>query len=871
MFFLSIILNSKKKGNDFMAELNREIKDFGEHIGGAKKEWFVGRNVNLDDVSKFDDTDVKNFVNKSKVWKTPKWEDLGAEGYDKTAIYFIKLMRDAFPTKPNNFTVEEGKKYTELLENYRDRLMKVKTRDDVIDFTIDTLKDLNLLRDTNLGYYKPFDYYRDAMSKTVLMSYNSLTKKAMEKDFLYTAEEKFKYAMKIVNLDDYNQFTSLELNHNGRVQLGYKTDMYSTTYAYSSDTSLMEKSKENRFALIYDNKVFNLYATRELVVDTINKLWEEVDKQTNETREPKKEEETSSKRKKRFVIEPLKNVLHHSPFGDVKNVEGQNFLDDFGIRGGEFGNWLNDDDRQQNMNAAHDAFRDLAIALDISDTDIGLGDRLNIAFGARGSGSALAHYEPDREVINLTKMKGAGSLAHEFFHSLDNIIAKNEGIKQTSWGEQYATANTRTEKDTLGAKFPALVKLYDVIHNAPMTKKDLDELLEEKIQEITDKLNKDIRGLVWRNKENLSNPDAYDRYINYCQSLYEKALNGEELRTFEISRRGGKYIIDPEIVKTLKDFHKEIGEGANIERNVEYLIQQISNAASRISFHKEQVAKGDSVLTKDTDFYANAKMMDIRYTKQGHGYWQSDIELAARAFACYVEDKLAEKGMRNDYLCRPTPTAYTNNPSIPYGDERRRINQAFDEVIAELKNKNILHQRDVSLEKVEPFKVNDLTYTIAIRNNEVTVANAETHQYEREIFDNIDDAFDRYNQLVDDNVVRYEIDTYGGIQYHENGAVDFIVVPNESVIRDVINQTEYYGSLEHTVYEMCLIKESDGSLGLGYVKLAEILEDGSLGDPFYPEVENITIPVTNADRDMFNDYLSQEMSKDNISFDDEER
>lgn len=54
--------------------------------------------------------------------------------------------------------------------------------------------------------------------------------------------------------------------------------------------------------------------------------------------------------------------------------------------------------------------------------------RLAIAFGSRGKGNALAHYEPSRAVINLTKMKGAGSLAHEFGHALDDMLGQRLGL-----------------------------------------------------------------------------------------------------------------------------------------------------------------------------------------------------------------------------------------------------------------------------------------------------------------------------------------------------------------------------------------------------------------------------------------------------------
>ena len=46
-----------------------------------------------------------------------------------------------------------------------------------------------------------------------------------------------------------------------------------------------------------------------------------------------------------------------------------------------------------------------------------------MAFGSRGRGKALGHYEPSRKVINLTKEKGSlGALAHEWLHALDHYL-----------------------------------------------------------------------------------------------------------------------------------------------------------------------------------------------------------------------------------------------------------------------------------------------------------------------------------------------------------------------------------------------------------------------------------------------------------------
>lgn len=79
------------------------------------------------------------------------------------------------------------------------------------------------------------------------------------------------------------------------------------------------------------------------------------------------------------------------------------------------------------LNFGYNAFTCLCLALNISPEDVSIGGKLAIAFGTRGSGNALAHYEPEREVINLTKMRGAGSLAHEWGHAMDDIIGKALG------------------------------------------------------------------------------------------------------------------------------------------------------------------------------------------------------------------------------------------------------------------------------------------------------------------------------------------------------------------------------------------------------------------------------------------------------------
>lgn len=110
-------------------------------------------------------------------------------------------------------------------------------------------------------------------------------------------------------------------------------------------------------------------------------------------------------------------------------------LDQLGLRGGQYGNWVGQRDRAAFLNLSYDSLRDLAEVGGYPLRAIGFDDRLGAAWGARGRGGhAAAHYEPGLKVINLTKPSGAGSLAHEWAHAVDHwlydtLLPRESGLK----------------------------------------------------------------------------------------------------------------------------------------------------------------------------------------------------------------------------------------------------------------------------------------------------------------------------------------------------------------------------------------------------------------------------------------------------------
>lgn len=111
------------------------------------------------------------------------------------------------------------------------------------------------------------------------------------------------------------------------------------------------------------------------------------------------------------------------------DVTPKNFIDTFKFRGVQFGNSMPDKERQLFLNNSYYAFKVLAHLLSIPDPWIGLGGQLGIAFGARGQGGASAHYEPDLNIINLTRRSGPGSISHEWFHAVDALLARARGFE----------------------------------------------------------------------------------------------------------------------------------------------------------------------------------------------------------------------------------------------------------------------------------------------------------------------------------------------------------------------------------------------------------------------------------------------------------
>ena len=463
--------------------MKSKIKDFGQKIGGARKDLWKRTGLTTSHLKDLNDAEKKMYVNRDNVWPLISAKKQVEDGVSPFIAYWQRRMRgytlkEPFIRKDDDF-VEKVKTYVEAMTVLKEMVLNVKNEKDISDF-----------------------YGKVSRMKSELYPCLLTTK-----------------------------FYNLRTSEYDLTIMKHKCQLMNFPYG----TKAEDKKKVERRKAFIPPQLINI--------------------------------EREGKDYRRGV-----NV---SPYIWQKN---------FNFKGIEFGNWMSQIDRQASMNYCFDAFKDMSIALGISDYDISFKGRLSLGFGSRGCSRAVAHYEPLREVINLTKMRGAGSTAHEWAHALDDILGKFCGV-------------------------------------------DTGKLASECL-----------------NNANL--PKSFVKLIN--------AL---------------KYDCD--------------------------------------GFK--------------TDYYKGSMEAGKMYAKEPHGYWSSNPEMFARAFACYLKDII---GCKSDYLIAHADVyefEFDNERvcAIPQGEERELFDELFENLFYELKKMNFFEERKEvkEIKKIPSFGNKVIDYSTIVNQN----------------------------------------------------------------------------------------------------------------------------------------------------------
>ncbi|USH03730.1 PLxRFG domain-containing protein [Grimontia kaedaensis] len=444
-------------------ETNSRLEDVGEKIGGARKDVWQAYSSSMQGK---DNDEIKSLP-MSKVWPQPNYQNMVKAGVSLEALSLFRAIREMVPAKPR--TSYKVTRWATNISILREIALAV------IDGTLPTQEAVAELKaspnrdalgiagkaalydaighehslsdfEVSSGDYSLFEGKHYSPAKTIWTVarkakggiYGHWPRTLASGDTQAEAIERFK-----------GRFAELRKAPSPKKSTSF--DIY---------------TKAGNSGFFIGKKVGRTYVD---LAGPIDKLAEARKRLTED------HDALAEKLEKAKVIPPLRRDTNQPRLGeDIRqggDVTPEDFANTFGFRGVEFGNWVEQSKRQRMVNDAFDGLMDLAAVLGIPPKAISLNGELGLAFGARGQGGrdpAVAHYEPGRVVINLTKKSGAGSLGHEWWHALDNYFGKLDlGLNRGTNAAIYLTKDAshpnagREVRAEMREAFVGLMKTID--------------------------------------------------------------------------------------------------------------------------------------------------------------------------------------------------------------------------------------------------------------------------------------------------------------------------------------------------------------------------------------------------------------------------
>src|SRR3990167_2956101 len=343
----------------------------------------------------------------------------------------------------------------------------------------------------------------------------------------------------------------------------------------------------------------------------------------------------------------------------------------FGFKGVNFGNWVSQAERADFLNAAYDALHDMAEAMNLPPRAVGLNGLLGIAFGAQGSGGALAHFVPGVNEINLTRKKGAGSLAHEWGHALDHYFGVKAGMSRmaepfASWAGAYPRRN-----DT-GVIRPEVEQAFRAIAETMQSRAETQAEADAR-----------RKSMLERSQAMLSD------YIGKRPALAGIESNAAAAEAMSQIKAGnvGEYV-DLPAPKGKRKSPGAVGKNVKIVADAAGMdtadMMQFNSVATGLKYSMDHDKAESSLRSIHSAFYRASKDKDG--DSIGKSYWSTRHEMFARSFEVWVMDKLAANNAKNDFLVRASKGDAGDEAAStslwPAGADRERINGAFDLLVS---------------------------------------------------------------------------------------------------------------------------------------------------------------------------------------------
>lgn len=650
------------------------IEDAGEKIGGARKD-FYAKSLSHSDLEEMNEREKLELVTRDNIWPRKSMDEFREEGIDCRVALFVNALRKDLPPKISD--PAHAAAYIELVTKVRD-----------------CAAELSVPEDVTVGSHSPFEA-------------------ALQREGVVDVTD-----------NGYSISRAVKTEYQAALRGDPKGWRFIGSYLMSPSRAYW------RAKALYDGHSFRVgdewVSPSKMDSEELYAFIEQRQARANEKRAKtmaSREEDDNGDYLSRPHLDHLRRTGAPDERGG-RDIKPEDFLETFGFRACEFGNWLPDIERQDVLNRAYDSLSTLANILGVEKTFLSLGGSLALAFGSRGVGRAMAHYEPARKVTNLTRLNGAGALAHEFFHALDDHLGEHlrEVLEQSSGratmtDAYYATelflTQKRVRRDTyrtneiaqsnyvpadLRDQFEPLISAVNALSIRRFTEEEAKSMAERRLAGARYEICNMVRGVLNTLRPDQGHTVQHSTAERMAEEIYQEIAEDRRPRL----RPGERH----PLVERLAGMRPASDVSRATANELSRALVELDRAIKMLPETYETAMNRDALLQSEymsrlvnTKYFKDAEKFDEKKSKP---YWSSVREMAARGFEAYVQDRCEERGWRDDYLVHGTEESrFEVRPNAPYpvGDERHRINEAFDRLVAFVKSE--LAAQSVS-EDVEP-------------------------------------------------------------------------------------------------------------------------------------------------------------------------
>lgn len=599
------------------------IEQVGDHIWGSRKDLAGVKVTESSQLDGMSFSDAAHIVSKARVVEVPDVETLKGYGQTPGAAHMTLALITAIKAKPAD-TDAARRQYVDGVRELMGGIQRCKTMADLKGLTREMQSRRRRTEKwASTGHYPDGDP-NNTDKKAWFRLADRLSKETGESHRVFYSQRDYRFQ---INKEQSQPYDSL----------GKKFVMF-----------LERRGKVFNDAWREANRADDMEAA------TPNAGWTYLEVR-DQTTKAKREGPTGRKRtwSGRQVVS---EAVERSGGKTVQTASAKRTKDTFNLREVDYGQrgYMSAADREYHTARLEEAMSDFADVLGMDPKLLSFNGRLGVALGARGRGRAAAHYEAGRYVINITKFRGGGTLAHEWGHALDNILAEHY-IEHTR-GTGYFMSEVPDHSKLPPEVWKALTAVDEAI-NTPV-----DDMEAKQARE------KALAAAVGARDEYLAKNNTLVRELNALQ---------------------------PKIVRVT----------ATEEEKARYNAVNKEYKANRAEYNRANKGVRDMRKSRKLSNYAaDANML-------GKKYWGNPQEKFARAFEAYLEDKLHAAGRSSTYLVAGTRPVYATGKAgahesgaqpYPQGKERERINAALDAFMG------VIHEQGHLAKAIEALRLRRL-------------------------------------------------------------------------------------------------------------------------------------------------------------------